>query len=184
MTDVPPHKKRRANSCSFDHHQHSAVGQLGGGEVISNKLLSFLDIDTSNIHILDKEEISGGICVEITNEENLFNPNYEQEKQIQENSSNHNNNNKNNNNNNNNNNISLLEHSLIQCSKVNEDVIHKLLKVTNSLNATKVMNNNKLKHQDIPHKEVIRVIINHIAKNKDISITFESLKQILHNNAK
>ena len=175
---VPQHKKRRVNSCS-DHHQQQQQqqesGQLGGGEVISNRLLSFLDIETSNIFILDKEEISGGICVEIPNEENFFNPNYEQEKQIQENISlaKHNNIN-----------LSSLEHNLTQCSKVNEEVILKLLKVTTSLKDTKVMNNHKLKHQDIPHKEVVRVIINHIAQIKDISLTVENLKQILHSNAK
>ena len=56
----------------------------------------------------------------------------------------------------------------------------KLLKVTTDLSETKFMNNHKLKHQDVPHKEIIRVLVNDIAKNKDITNTFENLKQILY----
>ena len=157
-------KKRRILSCSDQQQQ-----QPRQEEVISNKLLSFLNIESNSMFILNKQEVSGGISKEIADEESIFLPNYEQEQQIKVSAVKPN--------------VILdsLQEKLVQCStKVNEDVIMKLLKVTSDLSETKFMNNHKLKHQDVPHKEIIRVLVNDIAKNKDITNTFENLKQILY----
>ena len=162
VRDYIPHRKRRTLSCS-DQLQSKQE------EVISNNLLRFLNIESNSIFILNKHEVSGGISKEIVDEEGIFLPNYEQEQQISVVKTN----------------VILdsLKEKLVQCStKVNGDEIMKLLKVTADLSETKFMNNQKLKHQDTPHKEIIRVLVNDIAKNKDkdITNTFENLKRILH----
>ena len=163
-SDYIPQKKRRILSCSDQHQQ-----QPRQDEVISNKLLGFLNIESNSSFILNKQEVSGGICKEIVDDEGIFLPNYEQEQQIKLRAVKPN--------------VILdsLQEKLTQCgsTKLSQDVIIKLLKVTTDLEETQFMNNNKEKHQDNPHKEIVRVLINDIAKNKNITNTFENLKHIL-----
>ena len=137
-------------------------------EKISNKLLSFLNIESDSSFMLNKNDVSGGSYREVANEETEFLPNYEQEQQLRNNSVKSN--------------IILnsLEEKLVQCrSKVNHDSIVKLLKVTKDLSETKFMNNNKLKHRDVPHKEIIRVLVNDIAKNKNKDIA-NTVRNLIH----
>ena len=156
----PPPKKKRTLSCS-DKLQFSQQNEL-----IPHRLLSFLDINTSSSFILNKHDESGGTYTEWDDDENLFLPNYEQEQQI---------------------NVikpivilDTLHEKLTQCNtKVNGEAILKLLKVTGDLEGTKFMNNQKLKHQEVPHKETIRVIVNDLVKTNNIAETSEKLRKIL-----
>lgn len=130
-------------------------------------MLSFLNIETNSIFLLDRQELSGGICKEIVDEEGIFLPNYEQEQQMSGAAAKP---------------TAILDNlleKLVQCkTKVNGDAILKLLNVTANLSETQFMNHQKLKHQDVPHKEIIRVLVNDIAKNQ-IAHTCENLKRIL-----
>lgn len=75
---------------------------------------------------------------------------------------------------------SLKEKLLRLSYKVDESTITKLLDVTDTLWTTQYMNNNKTKHQDTPNKEVIRVLVNDIAKNdRTLTNTVDSLRDIL-----
>jgi hypothetical protein len=160
-------KKKRRVWSSFQ-EDHTKTFEDGSTEIIDDDLLSLLNIESDSKFALDKNDVSGGPYREFFNEE-CYLPTFEQEvacssiapkPKVIPNS---------------------LEAKLIELLKVNNhDSGLKLLKAVGDLDRTRYMSNSKFKHTETPHKEVIRVIINHIDKNqdKDISETFRNLQHI------